>query len=99
MTHGAVVKIAQRAAAARSMSPPAPDQAEAFLRDVVVGHCGEPTVSCGGVDENPATCRVCGCTDEVACPGGCCWVEDPAHMGDLCSTCQPFVLERMGLTA
>lgn len=27
-------------------------------------------------------CRVCGCTDDHACPGGCWWVE-----GDLCSTC------------
>jgi len=28
------------------------------------------------------TCRVCGCTDEDACEGGCEWVED-----DLCSRC------------
>lgn len=28
------------------------------------------------------TCRVCGCTDFAACPGGCWWVED-----DLCSSC------------
>lgn len=28
------------------------------------------------------TCRVCGCTDDNACPGGCYWVED-----DLCSRC------------
>jgi len=27
-------------------------------------------------------CRVCGCTDEWACPGGCHWVEP-----DLCSAC------------
>ena len=27
-------------------------------------------------------CRVCGCTDVCACPGGCYWVED-----DLCSDC------------
>lgn len=30
------------------------------------------------------TCRVCGCTDYQACPGGCHWVED-----DLCSSCVP----------
>ena len=29
-------------------------------------------------------CRVCGCTDERACPGGCSWVE-----ADLCSACAP----------
>lgn len=27
-------------------------------------------------------CRVCGCTDDYACPGGCYWVEP-----DLCSKC------------
>lgn len=31
-----------------------------------------------------ATCRVCGCTDDEACVGGCWWVE-----ADLCSGCQP----------
>ncbi|RJX17688.1 MAG: hypothetical protein C4575_12655 [Desulforudis sp.] len=29
-----------------------------------------------------ATCRVCGCTDDLACPGGCYWVEQ-----NLCSRC------------
>lgn len=29
-------------------------------------------------------CRVCNCTDDDACPGGCYWVED-----DLCSRCRP----------
>lgn len=29
-----------------------------------------------------AHCRVCGCTDALACPGGCWWVEP-----DLCSSC------------
>lgn len=27
-------------------------------------------------------CRVCGCTDDRACPGGCAWVE-----ADLCTSC------------
>lgn len=27
-------------------------------------------------------CRVCGCSDDDACPGGCYWVEP-----DLCSAC------------
>jgi hypothetical protein len=27
-------------------------------------------------------CRVCGCTEDHACPGGCYWVEE-----DLCSEC------------
>lgn len=36
-------------------------------------------------DQVPA-CRVCGCTEEQACEGGCHWVEDP-QMGELCSRC------------
>ncbi len=28
------------------------------------------------------TCRVCGCTDERSCPGGCVWAEP-----NLCSRC------------
>jgi hypothetical protein len=31
------------------------------------------------------TCRICGCTDDRACPGGCTWA-DPWHT--LCSTCE-----------
>lgn len=31
---------------------------------------------------DPRVCRGCGCTDAMACPGGCSWVED-----DLCSRC------------
>ncbi len=33
----------------------------------------------GGLDRR---CRVCGCTQQHACPGGCSWVEI-----DLCSAC------------
>lgn len=32
--------------------------------------------------ENEHVCRVCGCTQGDACPGGCSWVEE-----DLCSAC------------
>jgi len=32
--------------------------------------------------DSKARCRVCGCTDDHACPGGCYWVEP-----DLCSAC------------
>lgn len=30
----------------------------------------------------PDKCRICGCTDEHACPGGCFWVS-----ANLCSQC------------
>ena len=34
------------------------------------------------VESAKRRCRVCGCTDDHACPGGCSWVEE-----DLCSAC------------
>lgn len=37
-------------------------------------------LECVAVDVR--ACRVCGCTDDRACPGGCSWVDD-----DLCSAC------------
>ena len=39
-------------------------------------------------DPAVARCRVCGCTEDHACPGGCYWVDDPQG-GDLCSACLP----------
>ena len=36
----------------------------------------------------PGTCRICGCTDDCGCPGGCEWVEE-----DLCSRCSEIVEE------
>lgn len=30
----------------------------------------------------PRQCRICGCTDEEACPGGCSWSQP-----EICSTC------------
>lgn len=36
-----------------------------------------------------AACRVCGCTEDAACPGGCWWVPDPWMEGELCSSCLP----------
>ena len=32
------------------------------------------------------SCRVCGCTDEKACPGGCSWA-----LPDICSACVQHV--------
>ncbi|HEY7202431.1 MAG TPA: ParB/RepB/Spo0J family partition protein [Candidatus Dormibacteraeota bacterium] len=55
-----------------------------------------------GEDSEVPTCRVCGCTTEEACPGGCTWVEDPAGLGDLCSRClagERVDLEADGLVA
>ncbi len=46
-----------------------------------------------GVGEWPAptplrACRVCGCTDDFGCAGGCWWTE-----ADLCSACVPVSQE------
>lgn len=52
-----------------------PDEAEAEARKVMGN-----MYRAAGV----RACRVCGCTDDEACEGGCGWVED-----DLCSECVP----------
>jgi hypothetical protein len=44
-------------------------------------------------EDDVVRCRLCGCTDEAACEGGCSWVEDPAGEGDLCSACLPAALK------
>lgn len=43
----------------------------------------DPVDGVGGV----LRCRVCGCTQDAACPGGCWWVPDLLGAGRLCSTC------------
>lgn len=50
---------------------------QAFI-DTGIEVAGRPNLTAFGV----AQCRVCGCTDQCACPGGCSWVEP-----DLCSAC------------
>jgi hypothetical protein len=44
---------------------------------------GAPGCAPGCTD---GVCRVCGCTDNAACPDGCYWVDD-SHT--LCSECEP----------
>src|SRR5579859_6376233 len=34
------------------------------------------------------SCRICGCTEQNACDGGCSWVEVPKGEAPLCSACQ-----------
>lgn len=42
--------------------------------------------------EVEASCRVCGCSDDAPCEGGCEWVEE-----DLCSRCaEPHRAPAMG---
>lgn len=44
-------------------------------------------------------CRLCGCTDNLACPDGCWWVEDPAGAGDLCSQCLELATALLEVTS
>ena len=43
-----------------------------------------------GVPDPVRTCRLCGCTSDAACPGGCSWVAE-----DLCSRCVEDLLRRV----
>lgn len=50
--------------------------------------CGKPIVKVVEYQdpyEDVPRCRVCGCTEDEPCEGGCYWVEDPEGLGDLCS--------------
>lgn len=63
----------------RKFGEPVPFDAElAKAVEVAAGRSlfPRPTFSAGD------RCRVCGCTENRACPGGCWWVEQ-----ELCSRC------------
>lgn len=50
----------------------------------MIGATGTPDK----VDVDEVRCFVCGCTDEVACPGGCWWAaDDELHGQDVCNRC------------
>jgi hypothetical protein len=49
--------------------------------------------------EKPTECRICRCTDDAACAGGCSWAEDPERLGHLCSSCLLLVLLEMATPA
>lgn len=60
------------------------DAPEKVAQDLVVAtRPSVVAVDVGREDDGPA-CRLCGCTQHRACPGGCSWVE-----ADLCSACAP----------
>lgn len=52
-------------------------------------------MSCPDREFEGASCRVCGCTEDNACAGGCCWVPDPGQ-GELCSSCLVLVYRALG---
>lgn len=61
----------------------------ARLKDLTSDSCPDP--DCGGhliPADDDQKCRVCGCTWDHACPGGCYWAEP-----DLCSACASKVKE------
>lgn len=53
-----------------------------------MGPCDLDPISSEDDEPIEAYCRVCGCTENEACEGGCYWVFDP-EMGDLRSACAP----------
>jgi hypothetical protein len=47
-------------------------------------------IASAGPDEPPA-CRVCGCTEDDPCAGGCRFIPDPTGQGELCTRCDGAV--------
>jgi len=53
------------------------------LHEATMSHIGVLLAELEQAGVEPArTCRVCDCTEDAPCPGGCSWVEE-----DLCSAC------------
>jgi hypothetical protein len=50
-------------------------------------HCCQPWPCPTAAAVMPRTCKHCGCTDLLACDGGCSWVSD-----DECSACVPLTV-------
>ena len=44
----------------------------------------EKVTECEVAQPTPGVCRVCGCTDRKACPGGCSWADESRT---ICSQC------------
>jgi hypothetical protein len=61
---------------------PAMDAVKALIRN------GDYEIADASERPSVATCRGCGCTEELACDGGCAWIEidEQTNVG-LCSTC------------
>lgn len=86
---------------ARAVGHPSPEspEAQAVAERVVAAVCAEHGIAYDVADDNPREtaqlvdvwrgsprCAGCGCTDLVACAGGCSWVQmDPP----MCSRCLP----------
>lgn len=47
-------------------------------------------------DESVATCKVCGCTEDDPCDGGCAWATGSSLEIDLCTACE-FAIVRDGI--
>jgi hypothetical protein len=45
------------------------------------------------VDVKVKSCIACGCTDAVACPGGCEWVQDDPPLCSACAEIDEHLLE------
>jgi hypothetical protein len=58
-------------------------QAKANNRYLVGGRTRAlPRIALRPPVEERRFCKYCGCTDDRACPQGCCWITD-----DVCSAC------------
>jgi len=70
---------------------PLPGNGRRFVSGVVKLGVGE-VYYCKDCGPDLRFCRECGCTNEVACLGGCFWVTD-----DLCSTCHAAAPKAAGV--
>jgi len=54
-------------------------------------------MSASGFDSRPrlglsGICQICGCTDEIACPGGCAWTDEKRKLCTACAQSMSLML-------
>lgn len=91
LKHQQVAMVASAAVLRRTRHPRAAQQLEAAAQDLAA------EISAGEVGglPRPRTCRLCGCTQDRCCPGGCVWVSAPTGV-DLCGRCAVVIDTAVG---
>ncbi|MGI5161444.1 hypothetical protein [Microbispora sp. CA-102843] len=72
--------VCERRVTGRATSPD-----DRVLQEVVEWQLPAELLDAVAQADEPA-CRLCGCTENEGCPGGCVWVPDPEGKGELCSS-------------
>lgn len=91
LRHQQVAMLASATVLRRTRHPRAAHRLEAAAQDLSAEIA---RVEAGGAPRG-RTCRLCGCTQDRCCPGGCVWVSASTGV-DLCSRCAVLIDPNVG---